>query len=112
MSLRRRRFLLLGESWRGLTGVERWCPWRVRTKAALAAAKAKGKQLGNYQRIAAAEQRATTERAEAVRPAIAKMAHLSARAAADELNRRRITTTSGKPWDAMQITRLRDRLGL
>jgi DNA invertase Pin-like site-specific DNA recombinase len=84
----------------------------ARTKAALAAARAKGKRLGNYQRIAAAKQRATAERAEAVRPAIAETARLSACAAAAELNRRDISTASDKPWHAMQISRMRDRLGL
>jgi DNA invertase Pin-like site-specific DNA recombinase len=83
----------------------------ARSKAALAAAKAKGKQLGNYQRIAVAKQQATAERAEAVRPAIAETAHLAQRAAAAELNRRSIRTASGKPWHAMQIIRLCDRLG-
>ena len=43
-----------------------------RTRSALAAAKANGKKLGNYQRIAQAQQRATAARAEAVRPAIAE----------------------------------------
>jgi hypothetical protein len=47
-----------------------------------------------------------------LRPAIAKTAHVSARDAADELNRRDVKTTSGKRWHAMQIIRLRDRLGL
>jgi hypothetical protein len=63
-------------------------PWRgagalqVDLNAALEAAKAKGKQLGNYQHIAAAKQLATAECAEAVRLAIAETAYLSARAAA------------------------------
>jgi hypothetical protein len=47
-----------------------------------------------------------------LRPAISETAHLSARAAADELNRRDVKTASGKQWHAMQIIRLRDRLGL
>jgi hypothetical protein len=81
----------------------------ARTKAALAAAKANGKTLGNYQRIAAAKQRATSERAEAARPAIEGTMHLSARAAAEELTRRDI---GGKKWHAMQIVRMRRRLGL
>src|SRR6478736_6126805 len=42
----------------------------MRTKEALAAAKAKGNRLGNYRRIAKAKQAATTARAEAVRPAV------------------------------------------
>jgi DNA invertase Pin-like site-specific DNA recombinase len=40
----------------------------ARTKAALAAANANGKRLGNCERIAEAKQRATAARAEAVRP--------------------------------------------
>jgi hypothetical protein len=38
--------------------------------------------------------------------------HLSARGAADELNRRNVKTASGKPWHAMRVIRIRDRLGL
>ena len=59
-----------------------------RTKEALAAAKAKGNALGNYQRIAKAKRAATTARAEAVRPMITETLHLSTQAAANELNRR------------------------
>jgi DNA invertase Pin-like site-specific DNA recombinase len=84
----------------------------ARTKAALAAAKADGKQLGNYQRIAEAKQRATVARAEAVRGAIAETAHLSTRAAAHALNRRGIKTASGKRWHAMQVLRARHYLSL
>jgi hypothetical protein len=57
-------------------------------------------------------QRPTAACAEAVQPAIAETAQLSARAAADTLNRRSIPTASGKRWHAMQIVRLRERLGL
>jgi hypothetical protein len=38
--------------------------------------------------------------------------HLSTHTAADTLNRRGIRTASGKQWHAMQVHRLRDRLGL
>jgi DNA invertase Pin-like site-specific DNA recombinase len=58
----------------------------ARTKAALVAAKANGKKLGNYRRIAEAKERPTTARPEA---AIAETAHLSTRAAAEALNRPR-----------------------
>jgi DNA invertase Pin-like site-specific DNA recombinase len=54
----------------------------ARTKAALVAAKANGKKLGNYRRIAEA--------------AIAETAHLSTRAAAEALNRRGVRTASGE----------------
>ncbi|HEY2527797.1 MAG TPA: hypothetical protein VGJ20_07585 [Xanthobacteraceae bacterium] len=81
----------------------------ARTEAALAAAKAKGKKLGDYKRIAAAKQRATVARAEAVRRAIAETAHLSARAAAEELTR---WGAAGKHWHAMSVHRARQRLGL
>jgi hypothetical protein len=81
-------------------------------KKALAAAKAKGKRLGNYQRIAPAKQAATKARAEAVRPAITSTLHLSTPAAVDELNSRGLTTASGKPWHAMQVHRVRHRAGL
>jgi Resolvase, N terminal domain len=79
-----------------------------RTIEALAAAKARGVKLGNYQRIA----KATAARAEAVRPAVASTMHLSATAAADDLNRRGITTASGKRWQAVQVICARQRLGL
>jgi DNA invertase Pin-like site-specific DNA recombinase len=83
----------------------------ARTKAALAVAKANGKVLGNYQRIAAEKQRATTARAEAVRPVITATAHRSTHAAAELLNRRGIRTASGKLWHATQVHRMRQRLG-
>ena len=82
------------------------------TKAALAAAKAKGKVLGNYQRIAAAKQRATIARTERLRPVMTELADLSTRAAADALNRRGIKTASGGHWFPMQVYRARHRLGL
>jgi DNA invertase Pin-like site-specific DNA recombinase len=83
-----------------------------RTTEALAAAKARGVTLGNYARIAKAKQEATAARAEMVRPAIEATMHLSATAAADDLNRRNITTASGKRWQAVQVIRARRCLGL
>ena len=83
-----------------------------RTKDALAAAKAKGKVLGNYERIAKAKREATAARAEAARSMITETLHLSTPAAAAELNRRGLTTVSGKQWHAMQVLRARHRLGL
>ena len=69
-------------------------------------------RIRNFQRIAEAKQRAEAARAEAVRGVIAETAHLSTHTAADTLNYRGIRTTSGKPWHAMQIHRVRHRLGL
>lgn len=83
-----------------------------RTVEALAAAKARGVKLGNYRRIAKAKREATAARAESVRPAIASTKHLSALAAANELNQRGITTAAGGRWRATQIIRARQRLGL
>jgi DNA invertase Pin-like site-specific DNA recombinase len=78
-----------------------------RTREALAAAKARGVVIGNYQRIARAKQEATT-----VRAMITETMHLWLQGAADELNRRGLTTAGGKPCHAMQISRARQRLGL
>ena len=74
-------------------------------EAALAVAKAKGMVLGNYKRIAAAKQRATTTRAERLRPVMTELANLSTRAAADALNHRGIKTASGGSWFPMQVHR-------
>jgi hypothetical protein len=56
--------------------------------------------------------RATAARAEAVRPAITETTHLSTRAAANALNRRGVTTATGRQWHTMSVLRARDRLGL
>jgi hypothetical protein len=83
-----------------------------RTKDALAAAKARGVKLGGLRekgRELAAE---AQERAEALRPILAELAGLSHRAAAKALNERGIKTATGKDWTAVQIIRLRERLGL
>ena len=83
-----------------------------RTRASLSAAKARGVKLGgaNSQSELAAKQ--ARERAEQLRPVFAKMAHLSARKMADELNLRGIDTPTGKKWHAATVIRVRERLGL
>jgi hypothetical protein len=94
------------------SGCHRTAPARMAGRAAAAIACVAGKILGNYARIAKAKKEATDARAEAVRPAIASTLHMSATAAADDLNRRGITTASGKRWRAAQVIRICCRLRL
>jgi DNA invertase Pin-like site-specific DNA recombinase len=93
-----------------------------RTKAALQAAKARGVRLGNPTRRpppATAESRArgaqtVAERARAfaerLRPVLASLDGLSARAAARELERRDIATVLGGKWTARSVINLRARI--
>ena len=80
-----------------------------RTKAGLAAAKARGVELGNAA-LAAANREAARCRAEGLRPIFAELAGLSTRATARELNRRQVETPTGRPWSAKTVTRVRERL--
>jgi DNA invertase Pin-like site-specific DNA recombinase len=80
-----------------------------RTRAGLAAAKARGVVLGNA-KLAKANQEAAAERAEALRPVFAELAGMSTRAAAAELDRRGVATPSGAQWSAMAVLRVRERL--
>jgi DNA invertase Pin-like site-specific DNA recombinase len=81
-----------------------------RTKDALAAAKARGVRLGGRRAKSDEFQREAAERAEALRPVFAELAGLSHRKAAEELNRRGITTAQGGKWYAQQVIRVRGRL--
>jgi DNA invertase Pin-like site-specific DNA recombinase len=81
-----------------------------RTKAGLAAAKARGQKLGNAD-LAAANKAAAADRAEALRAIFVETASLSTRKAAEVLNSRGIATPTGKPWNAMAVVRVRARLG-
>jgi recombinase len=51
------------------------------------------------------------DRAEALRPIFAELAGLSHRALAKALNDRGIKTVQGAAWSAVQVTRVRKRLG-
>jgi DNA invertase Pin-like site-specific DNA recombinase len=82
-----------------------------RTKDALAAAKARGVVIGWMRDKSLELQAEAIERAEALRPVFEELAELSHRAAAKELNARGIKTATGKAWTAVQITRVRERLG-
>ena len=55
---------------------------------------------------------AAVEPTERFRTCLAETAQLSAQAAAGELNRRGLKTGSGGQWHAMQVHRVRHRLGL
>jgi DNA invertase Pin-like site-specific DNA recombinase len=78
-----------------------------RTRDALAAKKAQGKQLGNPQLLAAA-----AERDVLIEPILRELAGLSLRAIAAELDRRGIKSWSGKPWNAPSVKAALVRLGL
>jgi DNA invertase Pin-like site-specific DNA recombinase len=80
------------------------------TKEGLAAAKARGRKLGNVGQ-SAANKAAAAERAEALRPVFAELAALSANAAAAELNARGVPSASGGKWSALTVIRVRARLG-
>ena len=77
-----------------------------RTRDALAAKKAQGKQLGNPKLVAAA-----TKRDKVLRPILQKLAGQSLRAIAAELDRRGIKSWSGKPWNAVSVRNAMVRLG-
>jgi hypothetical protein len=50
-------------------------------------------------------------RARAIAPILLELASMSARAAAAELNDRKIETPSGAPWSAKTVIRARARVG-
>lgn len=87
-----------------------------RTKAALAAAKARGVRLGapegasnlkncdaGRSRSAAIRSQKARERAKALSPILAELQGLSLNAKARELNRRGILTPRGKAWTPVQV---------
>jgi DNA invertase Pin-like site-specific DNA recombinase len=80
-----------------------------RTKAALAAAKARGVRLGSPT-IAATNRHAANLRANDLRGVISELRGQSSRAIAFELNRRRIKTPRGGEWRSATVLRLIDRL--
>lgn len=81
-----------------------------RTRAALAAAKARGVKLGGTNRQSIANRDAALARAAELRPVLADLESLSATSAAAELNRRGIPTPAGGRWHAVTVIRLRVRL--
>jgi DNA invertase Pin-like site-specific DNA recombinase len=83
----------------------------ARTKAGLAAAKAKGIELGNA-KLAADNHAAAVARAKEIKPLLRELRDMSARAAAAELNTRAVPTPTGAPWSAKTVIRARQRVGL
>lgn len=88
----------------------------ARTKAALQAAKARGKRLGRNgaEQLAPAYKAEAIERAKALAPVLEEFqAHgLSARAMAGELNRRGVATPAGGRWHAQTVIRAMDRIAM
>lgn len=81
-----------------------------RTKDGLAQAKARGVKLGGWTRGSEQSKQKADALAERMRPAMAEFAHLSANAAAAELNKRGIKSATGGKWFAATVIKLRERL--
>ena len=81
-----------------------------RTKDALAAKKAQGVKLGGLNAKGIANRDEAKARAEALRPILAELSGLSARAIAAELNKRNAPTPNGGPWHSMTVIRVQRRL--
>jgi DNA invertase Pin-like site-specific DNA recombinase len=86
-----------------------------RTKAALAAAKARGTKLGkNGKKLAAANRAAADQSAADLKPLLSKSiaAGLTRAEIADTLNRQGIPTARGGKWHATTVQRIVARLGM
>ena len=82
----------------------------VRTKEALAAARARGVKLGGHREQSDITKAEAQQRAEGWRSVFEELSGLSARKAAEELNRRGIPTATGRRWFAQQVINVRERL--
>jgi hypothetical protein len=67
-------------------------------------------KLGGHRKQSDISKAEAVERAQRLAPVMAELSGLSARAAAEELNRRGIPTASGGRWQAVQVIRVRERL--
>ena len=83
-----------------------------RTKAGLAAARARSLKLGGpaLPELNATRPADAAARAQAIAPVLAELAGKSARAAAAELNARGIAAATGAPWSFRTVIRARARL--
>jgi DNA invertase Pin-like site-specific DNA recombinase len=86
----------------------------ARTKAALAAAKARGKALGRYgaETLAPAHKAAAKARAETLKPILVELTGKSTRQIAAELTARGIQTPRGGRWQAQSVVNLQRHLGM
>jgi hypothetical protein len=97
-------------------GMSRRMNIRERTKAALAAAKARGVTLGNPNLAEAQSKAAAIAQAEAdrfatsMRSILDSLGAIPANAMARELNARHVTTASGGKWSASTVLRVQRRL--
>jgi DNA invertase Pin-like site-specific DNA recombinase len=80
-----------------------------RTKEALAAAKAKGKQLGGLREHGRQAKAEAAARAQELAPLFDELEGLSARDLARTFNERGVPTPTGKPWSAVTVLRARRR---
>ena len=80
-----------------------------RTRDALAAAKARGVKLGGLNAKGVRNREEARARAEALRPLLAELSGMSARAIAAELNTRGIATPRGSRWHTETVIRVQRR---
>ena len=83
----------------------------VRAKAALAAAKARGVQLGNAEQ-AKENKRQADRYAKTLWPILIELRHLPVEKIADELTKQKVATPRGGRWHGRTVPRLLDRLHL
>ena len=81
-----------------------------RTKDALQAAKANGKQLGGLRDDGRAANKAAIERAKALAPLFDELDGKPDREIARILNDRKVETPTGRPWSAVTVKRVRNRI--
>jgi DNA invertase Pin-like site-specific DNA recombinase len=81
-----------------------------RTKAGLTVARSRGAKLGGHRAQSDITKAEAQQRAESLRSVFEELSGLSARATAEELNRRGIPTAAGGKWQAVQVIRVRNRL--
>ena len=81
-----------------------------RTRDALQAAKAGGAAVGGSNAKGIRNRNEARQRAELLRPILAELADMTARAIACELNEREVPTPGGGPWHATTVIRVQRRL--